>query len=97
LSIVAIDKYDETGDGKSSGNLYVEDTSADPALPGADDLSPVVQPAGFSGPRATSSTSSAVTYQSSAHLHVQVPYRRTFLEPAGADLRFDNNLRARRR
>jgi hypothetical protein len=30
LSIVAIDKYDETGDGKSSGNFYVEDTSAVP-------------------------------------------------------------------
>jgi hypothetical protein len=30
LSIVAIDTYDETGDGKSSGNYYVEDTSSDP-------------------------------------------------------------------
>jgi hypothetical protein len=30
LSIVAIDDFDETGDGKSSGNYYVEDTSADP-------------------------------------------------------------------
>jgi hypothetical protein len=30
LSIVAIDTFDETGDGKSSGNYYVEDTSSDP-------------------------------------------------------------------
>ena len=30
LTVVAIDAFDETGDGKSSGNYYVEDTSADP-------------------------------------------------------------------
>jgi hypothetical protein len=30
LSIIAIDTFDETGDGKSSGNYYVADTAADP-------------------------------------------------------------------
>ena len=30
LSIVAIDKFDETGDGKASGNFYAQDTSPDP-------------------------------------------------------------------
>jgi hypothetical protein len=30
LTVVAIDRFDETGDGKSSGNYYVEDTSAEP-------------------------------------------------------------------
>ncbi len=30
MSVVAIDHFDETGDGKSSGNYYVEDTSSDP-------------------------------------------------------------------
>lgn len=29
LTVVAIDTFDETGDGKSSGNYYVEDTAAD--------------------------------------------------------------------
>lgn len=30
LTVVAIDTFDETGDGKSSGNFYVQDTSDDP-------------------------------------------------------------------
>lgn len=30
LTVVAIDRFDETGDGKSSGNYFVEDTSATP-------------------------------------------------------------------
>lgn len=30
LTVVAIDTFDETGDGKSSGNYYVADTSDDP-------------------------------------------------------------------
>ena len=30
LTVVAIDTFDETGDGKSSGNYYVADTSTDP-------------------------------------------------------------------
>ncbi|MEP7122346.1 MAG: hypothetical protein ABJE95_15600 [Byssovorax sp.] len=94
LSIVAIDKYDETGDGKSSGNFYVEDTSADPPpYAGVTIFRP-----SFSPPDLRLAEGDVVdflgTYQEfNGPSTFMFPYCRTFPELSGAlTFRFDSNL-----
>lgn len=94
LSIVAIDKYDETGDGKSSGNFYVEDTSADP--PPYAGIT-IFRPS-FSPPDLRLAEGDVVDFlgryqEFGGPSSFKFPYCRTFPELSGAlTFRFDNNV-----
>lgn len=94
LSIVAIDKFDETGDGKSSGNYYVEDTSSDPPpFAGVTIFRP-----SFSPPDLRLAEGDVVDFlgsyeEFSGPSSFQFGYCRTLPELSGAlTFRFDNNL-----
>ncbi len=94
LTIVAIDTFDETGDGKSSGNYYVEDTSSDP-LPYSGMT--IFRPS-FSPPDLRLAQGDVVDFLGSATEFngpstFKFAYCRTLPELSGAlTFRFDNNL-----